>query len=132
MKFFNLLALVAVTAAADPIPSAGDSAGDGSATGDDAAAVGRDRLYGETCIKSEDRCNAQGDEKQDNMKCCHLMITLLTTNKNAVCVDTQSRNVTISDGTGLTYGYNCNYEGGALNLAISGVAAVAGSIYLFA
>jgi hypothetical protein len=66
------------------------------------------------------------------MDCCNLKITLFVTNKTKVCVNKALRDVTIADGTGLVYGYNCNYEGGALNLAISGFAAVASSIYLLA
>ena len=118
MKFFNLLALIAVTSAADVVPSAGDGTGtdSGTTTGgdDEKKVIGRDRVYGELCIKNEDRCNAVGDELQKDMDCCNLMISLLSTNKNAVCVDLTSKNVTISDGSNITYGYNCNYEGGAL------------------
>ena len=70
MKFFSLLALISVVVAADgdstsgssSTPSAGDS-GTGSSDEPVVPAIGRDRIVGETCVKDEDRCTANEEEK---------------------------------------------------------------------
>ena len=66
------------------------------------------------------------------MDCCNLKITLFTTNKNTVCVNRALREVTISDGTGIIYGYNCNYEGGAYQIAVGGTIAAISTLYSLA
>ena len=112
MKFTSVIALVATAAAQNP---------------------GRDRIVGETCVKTEDRCVDSDKKEQDTLNCCNIMVTLVTTNKQTVCVDTTSKTVTIADGTGVTYGYNCNYVANDFAKSLTaGFAAVASALYLAA
>ena len=106
-----------------------------TATAEETIVVGRDRIVGETCVKTEDRCvnNAVDKIESDNLKCCNLKITLLSTSKDTlVCVNTESKDVTIADGTGLTYGYNCDYVKGAMYMAVSSTVAALSALYLAA
>ena len=94
---------------------------------------GRDRIVGETCVKGEDRCvnNTTDKTESDNLKCCNIMITLLSTSKTTLlCVDTSKQKVTTSDGTAMEYGYNCDYKEGALNMAVSATVAALSALYL--
>ena len=122
MKFASvIIALVATATAEEVVGPSGNP--------------GRDRIVGETCVKTEDRCvnNVTDKVESANLKCCNLRITLLSTSKDQlVCVNTELKDVTISDGTGLTYGYNCDYEGGALYMAVSSTVAALSALYILA
>ena len=94
---------------------------------------GRDRTVGQTCVKTEDRCVDKDKKEGETLKCCNIMITLVSTNKQTVCVDTSLKQVTMDDGTGLKYGYNCNYvETGAMTRAVSATIAAVSALYLAA
>ena len=56
-----------------------------------AAQNARDRLVGETCVKTEDTCVDKDGKANDNLACCNIMVTLVSTNKQTVCVDTTQK-----------------------------------------
>merc|ERR1712166_1167539 len=94
---------------------------------------GRDRIVGETCVKTEDRCVDKDKKEGENLKCCNIMITVFTTNKQTVCVNTTEKQVTIADGTGMKYGFNCAYvETGAIAKGVSATVAALSALYLAA
>ena len=113
MKFATL-ALVAIAAAQNP---------------------GRDRKLGETCAKDDsDRCVDANNAVVSTYQCCNIKITLVSTSDQTVCVDTTKKDVTIADGTGLKYGFNCNYtaKDGAFATAVSATIATISALYLAA
>ena len=112
MKFATL-ALIAVAAAQNP---------------------GRDRQLGETCAKDDsDRCVDKDNKVVSTYQCCNIKITLLSTSDQTVCVDTTLKDVTIADGTGLKYGFNCNYtKTSAFTTAVSATIATISALYLAA
>ena len=121
MKFTStaFLALIATAAAQNP---------------------GRDRLTGETCAADDnDRCvNNKTDKKEEpNLKCCHLRLSVASVSRDTLCVNTDEKVVTIADGTGISYSYDCDYKpityiDGAYNMGVSAVVATLSALYLAA
>merc|ERR1712071_219425 len=92
---------------------------------------GRDRKLGETCANDSDRCVDKNNVVVPTYQCCNIKVTLVSTSDQAVCVDTKLKDVTIADGTGLKYGFNCNYtKDGAFASAVSATIATISALYL--